>query len=132
MKVIRFVLIFVIVSSGYAFLLRNNYVLGDASEHSEFTAKKYKVEDISAQVLADGAMIYVSWKVRNLHHNPIKGDVAVYLVDGGENIASSVEAEVNDKRPIPPGGIGFFEVYSNVEGFKLEIVQVIYVDFIER
>ncbi len=101
-------------------------------EPLESPAKGYEIEDISAEILSDGEIVLVSGKVRSLSHKPIKGGVVIYMVDGANGIIHLVETEVNKKRPIQYGGIGLFEIYENVEGFELDSIANIFIDFVEN
>lgn len=92
----------------------------------------YKIEDISADIISDGAAIIVSGKIRNLRYKPIVGNVVIYMVDAGDGVIHLVETEVNDKRPILFGGVGTFEIAENVEGFELDSIANIFIDFVEK
>ncbi len=101
-------------------------------EPLETPDKGYEIEDISAEILSDGEIVLVSGKVRSLSRKPIKGGVIIYMVDGANGVIHLVETEVNKKRPIQYGGIGLFEIYENVEGFELDSIANIFIDFVEK
>jgi len=129
-KELRFLFVLVLVLVAFAFISENNFGSNDLHEPLESQAKGYEIEDISAEILSDGAVIFVSGKIRNLGAKPIRGDVVIYMVDGADGVVHLVETEV--KGYIQFEGVGLFEAYQSVEGFELDSIASIFIDFIEQ
>ena len=119
-----------LVLAAYVFFSISNFGSSDLHEPLASSTIGYELEDVYAEILSEGTVVYVRGKVRNLHHNPIRGKVIIYMADGGDGNRDIMEAEVNKRRPIPPGGSGFFEMYENVEEFELGSIENIYIEFI--
>ena len=95
-----------------------------------FSAPKFELEDLAAEVLSDGTLLVVSGKIRNLSFATTKGHVVIYFRNENDDPIGSVDADVNDKGPFPHGKAGYFEETVNIE--NTPGIENISIEFVEN
>ena len=104
---------------------------GQVSERPlAFAAPRYELEDLRAELQADGRVIYVSGRIRNHSHAPVRGYVIIYYRDGNDQPLHAMEAEVNQKKVFGHGEAGPFEATANIE--QLAGVASVSVEFVDQ
>lgn len=79
-----------------------------------FSAPKYVIEELTANLHSDGTVLAVSGRVRNMSYMNVRGYVIINLLDSGNSVILSTEADVNQKKSFPHGKAAEFELYINV------------------
>lgn len=85
------------------------------SEKTIFTGPRFSVEDLVADVHAEGDIIAVSGKIRNYSQSLASGYVIVYFKDSKDRVIHAVEANVNERQPIAHGDTGLFEAQTSLD-----------------
>ena len=83
-----------------------------------FSGPRFLVEDLTADFHADGRLLVVAGKIKNLSFTKVRGYVTVYLKNAHQDVIRAVEVEVNDNHPILTGQAAPFETTANIEGIK--------------
>ena len=109
-------------------------LMAEAGQVSErplaFAAPQYELEELRAELQADGRVIYVSGKIRNRSYAPVRGYVIIYYRNGNDQPLHAVEVQVNQKKVFCHGEAGFFEATANIEG--LADVASVSVEFVDQ
>ncbi len=95
-----------------------------------FAAPQYALEELRAELQADGRVIYVSGKIRNRSYAPVRGYVIIYYRNGNNQPLHALEVDVNQKRVFQHGEAGFFEATANIE--NLADVATVSVEFVDQ
>ncbi len=97
------------ISAGNTFGMSNRL-----SEPLPFAAPAFVFEDLKLELHSDGVIAFVSGKIRNLSHAPVRGYVIVYFRNKDDAVTHSVETNVNEGKPFLHDRTGYFEVSENL------------------
>lgn len=80
-----------------------------------FSGPQFQIEDLTADVHSDGRVLVVQGKIKNLGFSSVQGFITVYFKGSHHEVLNAIDADVNNRQPIPSGQSGKFEASANVQ-----------------